>query len=68
MGEAYPPEVRELLDRGWTVERVSLYDEEGVDGWRWIDPEGNEYAVMGDWSEPPPLPEHMEPPARRERR
>lgn len=40
------------LANGWAVEKASLYDEEGVEGWRWTDPRGNEYSVIGDWSFP----------------
>ncbi len=42
-------------------EKVSLYDEECVDGWRWTHPDGREWTETGDWNEPPP----MHPDARR---
>jgi hypothetical protein len=43
---------------GWKAERASLYDEEGVEGWRWTDPQGdNDYTVMGHWDEPAPPPD-----------
>lgn len=48
---------RALVGAGWTVERVSLYDEEGVEGWQWTDPGGVIETVAGAWDEPPPLPE-----------
>jgi hypothetical protein len=45
------------LVAGWTVDKVSLYDEEGVDGWRWTDPRGTEYCCTGDWNELPEFPD-----------
>lgn len=42
---------------GWSVDKVSMYDEEGVEGWRWTDPQGHEYCEAGDWNDLPPLPE-----------
>lgn len=42
----------------WDVQRVSLYDEEGVEGWRWTGPTSVEgHAEIGDWSELPPVPD-----------
>ncbi len=35
-------------------DRVSLYDEEAVEGWRWTHPDGREWYAQGDWNEPPP--------------
>lgn len=50
--------IYDLFGQGWTAEPASLYDEEGVEGWRWYDPDYNEHAtVIGLWSEPPPLPD-----------
>jgi hypothetical protein len=40
------------LDNGWDAERTLLYDEEGVEGWRWTSPDGQEFSCIGDWSEP----------------
>ena len=37
-------------------DKVSLYDEEGVEGWRWTAPDGAEWIEMGDWREEPPMP------------
>lgn len=34
---------------------VSLYDEEGIEGWRWTHPDGREWEVVGDWSESAPM-------------
>lgn len=52
--------IYDLFNLGWTVEPRSLYDEEGVEGWVWIDPEGNEHSTeLGYWHEPPPLPDPL---------
>lgn len=49
--------IYDLFAAGWTAHKVSLYDEEGCEGWRWEDADGNERGeVLGDWSEEPPLP------------
>lgn len=49
-----------LLANGWTVERASLYDEEGVEGWCWSHPD---YMVdrceIGDWHYPPTVPDSL---------
>jgi hypothetical protein len=37
---------------GWQANRVSLYDEEGVEGWEWLSPSGQSYTCIGDWSLP----------------
>lgn len=36
-------------------EKVSLYDEEGVEGWRWTHPDGREWTAAGAWDEAPPM-------------
>ncbi len=36
-------------------EKVSMFDEEGVEGWRWVHPDGREWFEMGSWDEPPPM-------------
>jgi len=36
-------------------EKVSLYDEEGVEGWRWTHPDGREWTAVGAWDEAPPM-------------
>jgi hypothetical protein len=33
--------------------RVSLYDEEGIEGWRWTAGDGREWTEMGDWDDEP---------------
>ena len=53
------PTAKDLLAQGWTVEKASLYDEEGVDGWMWTSPNGQEFCEMGDWDKEPPIPEHL---------
>lgn len=47
-----------LLAGGWSVEKVSLYDEEGVDGWRWVNGD-REFTVVGDWNDLPPIPDEL---------
>lgn len=37
-----------------TVEQESMYDEEGVEGWRWTHPDGREWVETGLWDEGPP--------------
>ena len=47
-----------LAALGWTTEPRSLYDEEGVEGWAWIDPQGDQKFVdVGAWDEPAPYPD-----------
>jgi len=36
--------------------RISLYDEDGVEGWEWSHPDGRIWTVTGDWSEEPMHP------------
>lgn len=45
---------------GWEAHPVSLYDEEGVEGWRWEGPDGEEIFVIGPWHEQPPAPDTEE--------
>lgn len=35
--------------------KVILYDEEGIEGWRWTHPDGREWTETGEWSKDPPL-------------
>jgi hypothetical protein len=44
---------------GWSVRKASLYDEEGIEGWLWTSPSGEEFAATGDWDEPPVIPDDM---------
>lgn len=37
-----------------TPGKVSLYDEEGIEGWRWSHPDGREWTETGDWMDHPP--------------
>ena len=47
---------------GWSVESAMLYDEEGVDGWRWSGPNGEElYQVAWD-DDLPSLPDEWNQP------
>lgn len=46
-----------LIKYGWEVEKVSLYDEEGVEGWRWTDHHGTEHTAIGDWDDLPSWPD-----------
>ena len=46
-----------LLLHGWAVEKRSLYDEEGVEGWVWVEPNGTEHVEIGSWDELPPWPD-----------
>ena len=36
--------------------KVSLYDEEGIEGWRFDHPDGREWTVIGGWEELPMHP------------
>jgi hypothetical protein len=46
----------DLFSDGWVVERASLYDEEGVEGWIWTSPRGVTHCVIGSWDDGPELP------------
>ena len=48
---------QKLLDAGWQVTAVSLYDEEGIEGWMWEAPNGDEHTETGVWDEPPTIPD-----------
>lgn len=48
------------LLNGYAVERASLYDEEGVEGWRWTAPDGEELgSEIGDHEEVPAMPDGL---------
>lgn len=48
-----PCEVAALaLQSGWSCMPVSLYDEDGIEGWQWTSPYGHEFTVVGDWTMP----------------
>lgn len=34
---------------------ASLYDEEGIEGWRWTHPDGRQWEEVGDWWSKPPM-------------
>lgn len=44
---------------GWSVRKVFLYDEEGVEGWTWDSPSGQEISEIGVHDEPPPIPDAL---------
>lgn len=50
---------RKAMVAGWTVNKASLYDEEGVDGWTWHGPNNEEYSEIGSWDELPEMPERV---------
>ena len=52
------PEAQRMLDAGWEVEKTSLFDEEQVEGWSWINPETGQWlCAIGSHNEPPVAPE-----------
>lgn len=44
---------------GWSVERTSLYDEEAVEGWKWIGPNNEEISVVDSWEDLPEIPDEI---------
>lgn len=44
---------------GWEADPISLYDGDGVEGWRMTGPEGQEYTEIGSWCEDPPWPDEF---------
>jgi hypothetical protein len=56
----HEPKVKELINKGWSVEATTAFDEEGVDAWRWTSPCGKEVVVLGTHQESPPLPNEEE--------
>lgn len=56
--ELYFKRISVLLLNKWEVMRVSLYDEEGVEGWEWKSPHDYDiFTEVGDWKGWPALPE-----------
>ncbi len=54
--------IAQALAAGWSYQPVSLYDEEGVEGFRWDGPGGEElvsFAVGGDWRNGPEVPDQL---------
>jgi hypothetical protein len=53
--------IREKLTAaGWKAETRSFYDEEGVEGWVWIDTDGTEqFWEIGDWNDLPPISDEL---------
>jgi hypothetical protein len=53
-------EIRDAaMAAGWEVSAASLYDEEGIEGWRWTSPTGCDYCEIGGWHEPPAIPDRL---------
>jgi len=46
-----------LTKYDWEVTRISLYDEEGIEGWKWTEPDGTEHYESGDWDALPTWPD-----------
>lgn len=60
MTDIYSKRMTALVMAGWTFEKASLYDKEGIEGWRWMDDTGfTEDVEIGDWDEPPTMPESV---------
>lgn len=38
---------------------ISLYDEEGVEGWMWWLENNESFYEIGPWNEPPVMPEEL---------
>lgn len=58
--DALKDQVFALTVLGWKVDRVTVYDEEGIegiDGWMWRDVNDEEHFIVGDWDELPCWPE-----------
>ncbi len=55
MNDKYFKRVAMLLLNNWSVSPVSMYDEEGVEGWHWESPTGEDYYEMGGWDELPEM-------------
>lgn len=47
-----------LCHGGAFVSKTSMYDEDGVEGWKW-EYNGREFYEVGNWSDNPPLPEDL---------
>lgn len=49
---------RSLWANGWTVDKTTLYDEGGVEGWEWFDHNGTLVATtIGSWESYPEIPD-----------
>ena len=46
-----------IIKYDWSIAKVSLYDEEGIEGWRWMEPDGQEHVEVGSWDDLPPWPD-----------
>ncbi len=55
---AAAPELLEALEIEFACglpSRISMYDEEGVEGWLWVHPDGREWSEVGSWDQRPPM-------------
>lgn len=49
-----------LAEQGWEPRPVSLYDEEGVEGWTWENPNSPyDFTTTGDWNDVPEIPDDL---------
>jgi hypothetical protein len=52
--------VAEAVARGWSINRTMLFDEEGIEGFEWVGPEGESlwsFSVDGSWASGPEVPD-----------
>jgi hypothetical protein len=55
-GDDYEDLIQRAIAAGWDVSKASLYDEEGIEGWRYTSPDGiSEFSIIGDWEGGPVL-------------
>lgn len=47
------------LAHGWSADQRSFYDGEGVEGWHWESPSGEEFEVLGAWEDGPAIDENL---------
>lgn len=45
--------------KGWEIYTTYLYDDEDVEGWRWVSPDGEEHDEIGPHDEPPSVSDHI---------
>lgn len=46
--------IRDDIELCGEPEKLSMYDEEGVEGWLWTHPDGRQWSEIGSWDEPAP--------------
>ena len=60
MKREYDRRIGCLILLGWEYSKASLYDDEGIEGWLWVNDDNlEEYAEIGEWDEPPEIPETL---------